>query len=60
MGPNKGKEVINKRKSQPMDQEKIFANDETNKGLISKIYNSTYNSISNKQNKQQSKTGQET
>ena len=43
-----------------MDWEKIFANDETNKGLISKIYNSTYNSISNKQNKQQSKTGQET
>ena len=35
-----------------MDWEKLFANDETNKGLISKIYNSTYNAISNKQNKQ--------
>ena len=25
-------------KRQPMDWKKIFANDETNKGLISKIY----------------------
>ena len=28
----------NKMKRQPMDWEKIFANDATNKGLISKIY----------------------
>ena len=32
------KETINKMKRQPMDWEKIFANDATNKGLISKIY----------------------
>ena len=39
------KETINKTKRQPMDWEKIFANDVTNKGLISKIYNSPYNSV---------------
>ena len=32
------KETISKMKSQPMDWEKIFANDVTDKGLISKIY----------------------
>ena len=32
------KETINKTKRQPTDWEKIFANDVTNKGLISKIY----------------------
>ena len=32
------KESINKKKRQPMDWEKIFANDATNKGLMSKIY----------------------
>ena len=32
------KETINKMKRQPMDCEKIFANNETDKGLISKIY----------------------
>ena len=32
------KETINKRKRQPMEWEKISANDVTNKGLISKIY----------------------
>ena len=32
------KETINKTKRQPTDGEKIFANDATNKGLISKIY----------------------
>ena len=31
------KETINKTKRQPMDWEKIFANDVTSKGLISKI-----------------------
>ena len=31
-------ETINKTKRQPMDWEKIFANDVTEKGLISKIY----------------------
>ena len=32
------KETLNKMKKQPTDWEKIFANDATNKGLISKIY----------------------
>ena len=32
------KETINKPKRQPTEWEKIFANDETEKGLISKIY----------------------
>ena len=32
------KENTNKMKRQPMEWEKIFANDVTNKGLISKIY----------------------
>ena len=31
------KETINKMKRQPVEQEKIFANDGTNKGLISKV-----------------------
>ena len=33
----KAKEII-RMKRQPMEWEKIFANDSTNKGLISKIY----------------------
>ena len=32
------KETINKTKRQPTDWEKIFANNVTNKGLVSKIY----------------------
>ena len=32
------KETINKTKRQPTEQEKIFANELNNKGLISKIY----------------------
>ena len=32
------KEIINKMKRQPSEWEKIFANDTTNKGLISKIH----------------------
>ena len=32
------KETINKMKRQPTEWEKIFANDATDKGLISKIY----------------------
>ena len=34
----KAKEIINKMKRQPMSWEKIFENDATDKGLISKIY----------------------
>ena len=32
------KEIINKTKRQPTEWEKIFANEATDKGLISKIY----------------------
>ena len=32
------KETISQTKRQPMELEKIFAKDETDKGLISKIY----------------------
>ena len=32
------KKTINKMKRQPIEWEKIFANDETDKGLIFKIY----------------------
>ena len=32
------KETINKMKRQPIDWEKIFANDSIDRGLISKIY----------------------
>ena len=31
------KEIINKMKRQPLEWEKIFANEATNKGLLSKI-----------------------
>ena len=34
----KAKETINKAKRQPSEWEKIFTNEETNKGLISNIY----------------------
>ena len=33
-----GKETINKTKRQPSEWEKIFANEATDKGLISKVY----------------------
>ena len=46
-------------KRQPTDQEKIFANDATDKGLISKIYKQLLNSITKKQTTQ-SKYGQKT
>ena len=32
------KETINKMKRQPSEWEKVFENEETDKGLISKIY----------------------
>ena len=44
MGPMKlesfctAKETVNKTKRQPSEWEKIFANEATDKGLISKIY----------------------
>ena len=45
------KETINKTKRQLTEWEKVFANDTTDKGLISKIYNSSYNSVSKKKKK---------
>ena len=54
------KETINKTKRQPTEWEKIFANEATDKGLISPKYtNSSCSSISKKQ-KTQSKSGQKT
>ena len=44
MGPNQtykfctARETINKTKSQPTEWGKVFANEETEKGLIFKIY----------------------
>ena len=43
-------------KKQPIEWEKIFANDATNKGLISKITNSSYSSILKKKSKNGQKT----
>ena len=45
------KENINKTKRQPSEWENIFANEATDKGLISKIYKQPCSSIS-KKNKQ--------
>ena len=42
------KETINKAKRQPMDWEKIFANNVTNKGIIFKIYKQ-FIQVSNKE-----------
>ena len=43
------KETINKMKRQPTEWEKIFANDVTNKGLVSKIYKHSCDLVSSKQ-----------
>ena len=43
------KETINKTKRQPLEWEKIFANDMTDKVPILKILNNSYNSVSKKQ-----------
>ena len=55
------KETLNKTKGQPSEWEKIFANEATDKGLISKIYKQLMQ-LNNKKNKQttQSKNGQKT
>ena len=45
------KETINKMKSQPTIWEKIFANDITNKGLISKIYKQFIQQLKKKQSR---------
>ena len=64
MGPMKlksfctAKETINKMKRQPSEWEKIFANEATDKGLMSKLYKQLIQL--NKKNTIQSKTGQKT
>ena len=50
------KESINKTKRQPSESEKIFANEATDKGLISKIYKQ----LNSKKQATQSKNGQKT
>ena len=42
------KETINKTKRQPTEWEKVFANNATDKGLVSKIYKHSCGSISKK------------
>ena len=39
------KETINKTKRQPIEWEKIFANDISDTGLVSKYIKNSYNSI---------------
>ena len=52
------KETINKMKRQPSEWEKIFANQSTDKGLISKIYKQLMQlNIKKTPNKTQSKNG---
>ena len=53
------KETTSKVKRQPSEWEKIIANETTDKGLISKITRSSYNSIPEKQTTQ-SKSGEKT
>jgi len=50
------KETVNKTKRQPTEWEKIFANDTTDKGLVSKIYKELLKLNTQKTNK--SKSGQ--
>ena len=52
-----GKETINKMKRQPTEWEKIFANDASEKGLISKIYKQLMQ-LNIKKQTTQSKNGQ--
>ena len=54
------KETINKTKRQPTEWEKIFANDATNKGLISKIYKQLIQLNKKKKQITQWKNGQKT
>ena len=53
------KETINQMKRQPSEWEKIFANETTDKGLISKIYKQLME-LNIKKTKSQFKNGQKT
>ena len=53
------KQTINKMKRQPSEWEKIFANEATDKGLISKTYKQLMH-LNIKKQKTQSKNGQKT
>ena len=53
------KEIKNKTKRQPTDWEKIFLNDTTDKGLISKLYKQL-TQFNNKTKKPKSKNEQKT
>ena len=53
------KETINKMKRQPTEWEKIFANEATDKGFISKIYK-PHMQLNIKKQTTQSKNGQKT
>ena len=53
------KETINQTKRQPSEWEKIFANESTDKGLISKIYKQLIQ-LNIKEQTTQSKNGQKT
>ena len=53
------KETINKMKRQPSEWQKIFANDATDKGLISKIYKQLMQ-LNSKKTKNPNPNGQKT
>ena len=53
-------ETINKMKRQPTEWEKIFANEATDKGFISKIYKQLMQLNIKKNQTTQSKNGQKT
>ena len=54
------KEYINKMKRQPSEWEKIFANEETDKGLFYKIYKQLMQLNTKKKQTTETKNGQKT
>ena len=54
------KETLNKTKGQPSEWEKIFANEATEKGLISEIYKQLIQLNIKKEKTTQSKNGHKT